>query len=193
LAGTLLITACPTLQRVARSTGAPRILNIGLATFAVSSTTSSKENPMRTLKTMLLGATVAAAALTAGAPAQASVQATPATSTTAAAAAGSTALSCRQVRVYRPEMRKRHVAATGRSIGCSRNQRTKIMLQRKRWWGWQTISSTSWYGSGKRTLYKSCKRGTVFTYRLHGQVTYYAGKKYKVHNGYSPKMRAKCP
>src|SRR5690606_38619643 len=53
--------------------------------------------------------------------------------------------------------------------------------------------STSWYGSGKRTLYKSCKRGTVFTYRLHGQVTYYAGKKYKVDNGYSPKMLAKCP
>ncbi|NRQ37011.1 hypothetical protein HII36_35010 [Nonomuraea sp. NN258] len=111
----------------------------------------------------------------------------------ATARAGSTAMSCRQVRVYRPEMRKGHVAATGWAIGCSRNQRIKIMLQRKRWWGWQNISSATWYGAGKKTLYKGCKRGTVFTYRLQGQVAYYVGSKYVVHNGWSPTMRAKCP
>jgi hypothetical protein len=141
---------------------------------------------MRTLNTMVLGAAVAAAALTGGAPAQASVQTSVQTSST-------TAMSCGEVRVYRPEMRKGHVAATGWAIGCSRNQRIKIMLQRKRWWGWQNISSASWYGAGKKTLYKGCKRGTVFTYRLQGQVSYYAGSKYVVHNGWSPKMRAKCP
>ncbi|MER7361210.1 hypothetical protein AB0L44_12985 [Nonomuraea wenchangensis] len=141
---------------------------------------------MRTLNTMVLGAAVAAAALTAGAPAQAAAQTSTTTVTTAAA-------SCSQVRVYRPEMRKGHVAATGWAIGCSRNQRIKIMLQRKRWWGWQNISSGSWYGAGKKTLYKGCKRGTTFTYRLQGQVSYYAGSKFVVHNGYSPKMRAKCP
>lgn len=152
---------------------------------------------MRTLNTMVLGAAVAAAALTAGAPAQASVQTSaqtsPTTVTTAAGAAGSTAMSCREVRVYRPEMRKGHVAATGWARGCSSNQRIKIMLQRKRWWGWQDISSASWYGAGKKTLYKGCKRGTTFTYRLQGQVSYYAGSKYVVRNGWSPKMRAKCP
>ncbi|SFK14891.1 hypothetical protein SAMN05216275_11887 [Streptosporangium canum] len=155
---------------------------------------------MRTFNTMVVGAAVAAAALTAGAPAQASVQTSAQTSlttvttvTTAAAAAGSTAMSCREVRVYRPEMRKGHVAATGWAIGCSSNQRVKIMLQRKRAWGWQNISSASWYGAGKKTLYKGCKRGTIFTYRLQGQVSYYAGRKYVVHNGWSPKMRAKCP
>ncbi|MFC5820651.1 hypothetical protein [Nonomuraea harbinensis] len=42
-------------------------------------------------------------------------------------------------------------------------------------------------------MYKGCKRGTVFTYRLQGQVSYYAGSKYVVRNGWSPKMRAKCP
>ncbi|MFC5820650.1 hypothetical protein [Nonomuraea harbinensis] len=103
---------------------------------------------MRTLNTMVLGAAVAAAALTAGAPAQAAVQTSaqtsPTTVTPAAAATGSTGVSCREVRVYRPEMRKGHVAATGWSRGCSRNQRTKIMLQRKRWYGWQNISSASW-------------------------------------------------
>ncbi|SET22761.1 hypothetical protein [Nonomuraea wenchangensis] len=149
---------------------------------------------MRTLNTMVLGAAVAAAALTAGAPAQAATRTAAQTSATTAAAATSTAAaSCSQVRVYRPEMRKGHVAATGWAIGCSRNQEIKIMLQRKRWWGWQQISSASWYGAGKKTLYKGCKRGTTFTYRLQGQVRYYAGSKYVVHNGYSPKMRAKCP
>ncbi|MEV4804802.1 hypothetical protein AB0K18_32790 [Nonomuraea sp. NPDC049421] len=151
---------------------------------------------MRTLNTMVLGAAVTAAALTAGAPAQASVQTGAQTSSaavTTAAATGSAALACRQVRVYRPEMRKGHVAATGWAIGCSRNQRVKIMLQRKRWYGWQTISSATWYGAGKKTLYKGCKRGTTFTYRLQGQVAYYSGSKYVVHNGYSPKRRAKCP
>ncbi|MED7930234.1 hypothetical protein SMD20_38805 [Nonomuraea sp. LP-02] len=143
---------------------------------------------MRTLNTMVLGAAVAAAALTAGAPAQAAAQTSAQTSTTTAAAA-----ACSQVRVYRPEMRKGHVAATGWAIGCSRNQRVKIMLKRKRWWGWQEISTATWYGAGKKTLYKGCKRGTTFTYQLQGQVSYYAGSKYVVHNGYSPKMRAKCP
>ncbi|MER6510438.1 hypothetical protein ABT158_26695 [Nonomuraea sp. NPDC001636] len=40
------------------------------------------------------------------------------------------------------------------------------------------------------SAYKGCKRGDAFTYRLQGQVSYYAGSKYVVQNGWSPTMRA---
>ncbi|MFC4008462.1 hypothetical protein ACFOY2_14625 [Nonomuraea purpurea] len=142
---------------------------------------------MRTIQTTILGAAVVAAALTAGAPAQAAPTAKSSTTAAAPAAvtAATTAASC-QIRVYKPEMRKGHVAATSWAPGCRRTARVSIQLQRKRWYGWQKIASTTYNAPGPKTLYKGCKRGTTFTYRLMGHLM--GGG-----NGYSPTMRAKCP
>ncbi|MEV6030066.1 hypothetical protein AB0L65_02895 [Nonomuraea sp. NPDC052116] len=142
---------------------------------------------MRTIRTTILGAAVVAAGLAVGAPAQAAPTAKSSTAAAAPAAvtAATTATSC-QIRVYKPEMRRGHVAATSWAPGCRGTARVSIQLQRKRWWGWQKIASTTYSAPGPKTLYKGCKRGTTFTYRLMGHLM--GGG-----NGYSPTMRAKCP
>lgn len=146
---------------------------------------------MRTIRMTILGAAVTAAGLTAGTPAQAL---TPtrlgAAAVSGAAATETSAAYCKQIRLYRPEMRKGHVAATVWGRGCARSQRINIKLQRKRAWGWQEIATGTLYGPGPKTLYKGCKRGTTFTYRLWGSLVDPKSKYPKI--GWSPATRARC-
>jgi hypothetical protein len=142
---------------------------------------------MRALRTAVLGAAAVAVGVTLAPSAQAASADAPAVAAVSPAAGVLTAAAgCREIRVYKPEMRKGQVAATAWGRGCSRTQRIVIELQRKRWYGWQKIAKADFYGPGPKTLYKGCKRGTTFTYRLVG--TLIGGG-----NGWSPTLRAKCP
>ncbi|WP_214414246.1 hypothetical protein [Sphaerisporangium fuscum] len=76
------------------------------------------------------------------------------------------AASACQVRLYRPEVRPRQIAATVWAPGCK--QWIRVELQRKRWNGWETLKKIEFYGAGPKTLYKGCKKGSTFTYRLIG-------------------------
>ncbi len=81
------------------------------------------------------------------------------------ATSDATASAC-QVRLYRPEVRPRQIAATVWAPGCKKWIR--VELQRKRWYGWQTLKKIEFYGAGPKTLYKGCTKGSTFTYRLVG-------------------------
>ncbi|WP_188195719.1 hypothetical protein [Nonomuraea sp. SYSU D8015] len=141
---------------------------------------------MRNLRTALgvsrtvTGLTVASPAAAAVPGQSAGIGRSPATG--AAMAAASSAAGC-SLRAYRPETRKDVVAATAWSPGCGKS--IGMDLMRKRAWGWETIAHSRFRAPGPKTLYKKCKRGTTFTYKLKVYPPVGASKE-------SPTLRATC-
>ncbi|MER6943210.1 hypothetical protein ABT294_04225 [Nonomuraea sp. NPDC000554] len=126
---------------------------------------------MRVIRSAIVGTTLVAGAISVAPGAQAAQASHPA------------AASACQIRLYRPEVRRAQIAATVWAPGCK--GWIRVELQRHRSWGWQGIKKLEFYGPGPKTLYKGCKSGNTFTYRLVGSV--FSGG-----SGTSPERRGTC-
>ncbi|GAA2635293.1 hypothetical protein GCM10010411_87800 [Actinomadura fulvescens] len=116
-------------------------------------------------------------AVAAATPAEASIEASISTAPAANANRGPnpTYLSGRTV----------HVTVWS-SSGCKRSTQYTGVLQRKRWYGWQTLTTSKCWGSGAASLSKGCKKGSTYTYRAY-MATWPAGN-----HTYGSQRRFKC-
>ncbi|MUN41053.1 hypothetical protein [Actinomadura litoris] len=67
-----------------------------------------------------------------------------------------------------PYLSGREVSASVWSTrGCPKSGSYTGNLQRKRWYGWQTLRHKKWWGAGGYSLTKGCKKGSTYTYRSY--------------------------
>ncbi|WP_412540376.1 hypothetical protein R8Z50_31900 [Longispora sp. K20-0274] len=125
---------------------------------------------MTTRKPVLaLGAVLGAVVglmVTFGTAASAAPAAGDAASTTLSAGSNDALLAC-VLKAYKPTVGGHTVRAGAESAGCAIGYGYNAQLQRSRWWGWETITDTSWSGNSYHALSKGCKAGDTYTYKVY--------------------------